>query len=84
MASRKQVTKTETPTESKIYWVALKLNRWDKIGLESNPLLPFPVQFQAPNDGEIGFLPVFSTPEGALKYVNWDKNLIGQIREIER
>lgn len=81
---KKKVTLIESTVELKVYWVALKLQMWDKISLEHNRPLPFPVQFQKPDGNEIGFLPVFSTCEGALKFVNYDKKLIGQIQEVEQ
>jgi hypothetical protein len=79
-----KITQKESPSELKTYWMALKLQEWSDIGLESTPHLPFPVQFKEPDGDEIGFLPVFSTMEGALKFVNYNRNLIGKIREVKR
>jgi hypothetical protein len=78
------MNKKKVPTELKTYWVGLKLQMWDQISLEPSRPLPFPVQFQKPDGDEIGFLPVFSTMEGALKFVNYDRNLIDKIREVKR
>jgi hypothetical protein len=77
------VLKKTIIAEPKTYWVANKLQMWDRVGIAGHRL-PFPVQFAKPSNDEIGFLPVFSTLESALIYVGGDRSLVTKIQEVAK
>lgn len=61
------------------YWVVMRIERWDNMKLEQvGYKLPFPIQFIQPDNGEVGFLPVFDSKENALKYCN-DERYITEV-----
>ena len=82
--TRKVITKKIKVTLPKTYWIVMKLENWHKFNLQPvGYKLPFPVQFVPPNNGEIGFLPVFDTKENALKYFPDEQHLF-QVQEVPK
>ena len=53
-----------------IYYVVMKVQKWSDVKLEPTHGhgSPFPVEFNPPGNGEIGFLSVFDNMEAAIEY----------------
>ena len=65
-------------------FVVTRLRLWKDVELEQIGLyrIPLPISLAAPEDGDIGYLPVFETREAALKYAG-DESLISEIRSCQ-
>jgi len=66
-------------SNSKTFWAVMKLMRWENLSCEGNPIF----KFQAP-DNQAGYMPVFTSEEAALKFVDGNEELIREIREVPR
>jgi len=68
----------------KIYYVVAKLYAWEEITLEyvgHNPGIP--VSLAKPENGEVGFLPVYDTYEQAIKEAG-SSDLVLPIRRVSK
>lgn len=78
----KVVTKQIAVELPKTYYIVMKIHRWENMKLEQvGYKLPFPVNFVAPNNHEVGYLPVFDTKEAAIKCCG-DEKLVSIVQEI--
>lgn len=76
------ITKQIAVELPRTFYVVMKIYRWENMKLESvSYKLPFPVNFVAPNNGEVGYLPVFDTKEAAIKCCG-DEKLVFAVQEV--
>jgi hypothetical protein len=70
--------------EKKVYYAVMKLNKWEDIKLQSvgQYRVPFPISFQSPNNGEVGYIHVFDTRENAIKWNNGKDENIVMVQEV--
>lgn len=78
----KIVTKQIAVELPRTFYVVMKIHKWENIKLESvGYKLPFPVNLVTPDNGEIGYLPVFDTKDAAIKYCG-DEKLVFAVQEV--
>lgn len=82
MKRTKVVTKQITVELPQTFYVVMKIYRWENMKLEQvGYKLPFPINFVAPDNGEVGYLPVFDTKEAAIKCCG-DEKLVFTVQTV--